>query len=104
MPMPARFIARAVLIGPGRLTRPEAAMAAANEAAMPDLPAARRPAGRFRRMVRSGTPEAVPAWIAEAQASRPAPFGRGTAADQPAVSAALAGPCLIHRAERRAHR
>jgi transposase len=37
-------------------------------------------------------PEALPAWIADAKVSMLAPFGRGIAADQPAVRAALTEP------------
>ena len=47
---------------------------------------------RTHRMVRARTPEALPTWIADAKVSMLAPFGRGIAADQPAVSAALSEP------------
>jgi transposase len=91
-PPPARSIARAMLVNRDRLTRSEATMVATIETALPALSAARGLVDRFHRMVRARTPEALPAWIAEAKASMLAPFGRGIASDQPAVSAALAEP------------
>jgi transposase len=89
---PARSIARAMLVGRDRLTRSEATMVAAIEGALPALASARGLVDRFHHMVRARTPEALPAWIAAAKASMLAPFGRGIASDQPAVSAALAEP------------
>jgi transposase len=89
---PARSIARAMLIRRDRLTRPEAAMVTAIETTLPALSAARSLVDRFHCMVRGRTPEALSAWIAEAMPSMLAPFGRGIAADQPAVCAALTAP------------
>lgn len=43
-------------------------------------------------MVRGRTPDALPRWIVDAQASMLAPFGRGVAADQPAIMAAMSEP------------
>ena len=67
-------------------------MVTAIETALPVLPAARHLIDRFHRMVRGRTPEALPGWIAAAQASMLAPLGRGIAAGQPAVCAALTAP------------
>lgn len=89
---PARSIARAMLVRRERLTRSEAVMVTAIETALPALSAARELVDRFHRMIRGRTPDALPAWIAEAQASMLASFGRGIAADQPAVRAALSEP------------
>ena len=97
---PARSIARAMLVRRDRLTRSEATMVAAIEAALPALSAARGLVERFHRMARARTPEALPAWIADAKVSMLGPFGRGIAADQPAVSAALTEPWSNGPAER----
>ena len=86
---PARSIARAMLVRRERLMRSEAVMVAAIETS---LPASRRLTDRFHRMVRGRTPDALPSWIVEAQASMLAPFGRGIAADELAVKAALSEP------------
>ena len=91
-PPSARSIARAMLVRRDRLTRSEAVMVAAIETALPALSAARGLVDRFHRMVRGRTPDALPSWIAEAQASMLAPFGRGIAADRSAVEAALSEP------------
>ena len=89
---PARSIARAMLNHRDRLTRSEAVTVTAIEAALPALSVARSLVDRFHRMVRSRTPDDLPAWTAEAVASMLAPFGRGITADQPAVRAALTEP------------
>ena len=89
---PARSIARAMQVRHERLARLEAVMVTAIETALPALSAARELVDRFHRMIRGRTPDALPAWIAEAQASMLASFGRGIAADQPAVRAALSEP------------
>jgi transposase len=89
---PARSIARAMLMRRDRLTRAEAAMVAAIKSEVPALSAARKLAERFHRMVRARTPDALPGWIADAASGMLAPFGRGIAADLPAVRAALAEP------------
>jgi len=91
-PPSVRSIARAMLVRRDRLTRSEAVMVAAIETALPALSAARGLVDRFHRMVRGRTPDALPSWIAEAQASMLAPFGRGIAADRSAVEAALSEP------------
>ncbi len=91
-PPSACSIARAMLVRRDRLTRAEAVMVTAIEAALPALSAARSLTDRFHRMVRGRTPDALPDWIAEARASMLAPFGRGVAADQPPVRAALSEP------------
>jgi hypothetical protein len=82
---PARSIACAMLVRRDRLTRSEATMVAAIEAAVPALSTAWNLVDRFHRMVRDRTPEPLQAWIADALSSMLAPFGRGIAADQPAV-------------------
>ncbi len=89
---PARSIARAMLARRDRLTRAEAVMVTAIEDALPALSAARSLTDRFHRMVRDRTPDALPGWIAEAQASMLAPFGCGIAADRCAIEAALSEP------------
>ena len=89
---PARTIARTMLAGRDRLSRSEAVMVGAIERALPDLAQSRNLVERFHRMVRGRTPEGLAAWVAEAKASMLAPFGRGVAADGPAVSAALGEP------------
>lgn len=89
---PARTIARAMLAGRDRLSRSEAVMVGAIERALPALAQARGLVERFHRMVRGRTPEALAVWVTEATASMLAPFGRGIAADGPAVRAALGEP------------
>lgn len=88
----ARSIARAMLVRRDRLTRSEATMVTAIEAGVPALAAARQLVEQFHRMVRARTPDALPAWIAEAKLGMLAAFGNGIAADQTAVSAALTQP------------
>jgi transposase len=67
-------------------------MVAAVEAAVPALAAARDLVDRFHCMLQSRTPEALPAWITEANDSMLASFGRGIVEDQAAVRAALTEP------------
>ncbi len=62
---------------------------AAVEAGVPALAAARDIVDEFHRMVRAMTPAPLRDWITRASASLLAAFGRGIAADQPAVHAAL---------------
>lgn len=88
----ARSIARTMLVRRDRLTRSEATMVAGIETAVPPLSAARSLVELFHHMVRARTPDALPAWIAEAAAGMLALFGRGDVADQPAVGAALSEP------------
>jgi transposase len=82
---PARTIARAMLAGRDRLARAEAVMVATVEAAVPALAAARDLVERFHRMLRTRTPDALPAWITEATGSMLGAFGRGIACDLPAA-------------------
>ncbi|MFC7478683.1 hypothetical protein ACFQS7_30510 [Dankookia sp. GCM10030260] len=87
--LPTRIIALAMLAARENLARAEAVMVAAIEGDMPTLATARDLMERFHRMLRSGTPEALSAWIMDAKASLIASFGRGIADDQAAVRAAL---------------
>jgi transposase len=89
---PARTIARVMLAGRDRLARAEAVMVATVEAAVPALATARDLVERFHRMLRSRTPDALPAWINDVSASMLASFGRGIVLDQVAVRATLAEP------------
>ncbi len=89
---PARTIARTMLADRDRLARAEAVMVATIEAAVPALTTARDLVDRFHRMLRSRTPEVLPAWITEATDSMLASFSRGIIDDQAAVRAALTEP------------
>ena len=89
---PVRTIARVMLARRDRLTRAEAVMVAAIEAAVPALAVARDLAERFHRMRRARTPEALLPWIADTTGSLLAAFGRGIVGDQAAVQAALSEP------------
>jgi transposase len=89
---PARSIAHAMLARRDRLTRAEATMVAAVEAGVPALATARDLVDDLHRMVRARTRAALHGWITRAIASMLAAFGRGIAADQPAVHAALIEP------------
>jgi transposase len=75
-----------------RSERAEATVAAAVEAGVPPLAAARDLVDEFHRLVRARTPAALPDWITRAGASTLALFGRGIAADRAAVRAALTEP------------
>ena len=86
---PARSLAHAMLVRRDRLTRAEATMVAAVEAGVPALATARDLVAEFHRMVRAMTPAPLRNWIARASASMLAAFGRGIAADEAAVHAAL---------------
>lgn len=89
---PARSIANAMLVGRGRLTHAEATMVAAVEAGVPALETARDIVDEFHRMIRAMTPVPLRDWITRASASMLGAFGRGIAADQPAVRTALTEP------------
>ena len=89
---PARSIAHAMLVRRDRLTRAEATMVAAVEAGVPALATARDIVDEFHRLVRAMTPAPLRDWITRASASMLAAFGRGIAADQAAVHAALTEP------------
>jgi transposase len=86
---PARMLSRLMLSERDQLTREDAITVATIESGVPMLSPARELVERFHRMLRERDPDALPAWIADAAGSMLASFGKGIAADQAVVGAAI---------------
>ena len=89
---PARAISRLMLSSRDQLTKEDAIIVASVERGVPALAPARDLVERFHRMVRDRDHEALPSWIADASSSLLTSFGKGIAADQASVAAALTQP------------
>ncbi len=75
-----------------QLTRADAMLVAALEAALPSLVTARKLVERFQKLLRSGKDEGLKAWMDDATAGPLASFGAGIRADYKAVAAAITEP------------
>jgi transposase len=89
---PARVLGRLMLNERDHLTKEDAITVATIERAVPILVSARDLVERFHRMLRDRDPDALSLWITDAASSVLASFGKGIAADQSAVAAALTQP------------
>jgi transposase len=89
---PARMLSRLMLSERDQLTREDAITVATIESGVPMLSPARELVERFHRMLRERDPDALPAWIADVAGSMLASFGKGIAADQAVVGAAMTQP------------
>ena len=88
----ARVIARLMLMVRDQLTKADAIVVAAIEAAIPALAAARDLVERFQTMIRNRNGPALDPWIADASGSLLSSFARGIADDRSAVAAAIVEP------------
>jgi transposase len=86
------MLSRLMLSERDQLTREDAITVATIESGVPMLSPARELVERFHRMLRERDPDALPAWIADAAGSMLASFGKGIAADQAVVGAAMTQP------------
>jgi transposase len=91
-PPSARVLSRLLLSERDRLTKDEAITLARIERGVPALVSARDLVDRFHQMVRDRDPVVLPALIGDLVASILASFGKGIAADQAAITAALVEP------------
>lgn len=89
---PARVLSRLMLSQRDQLTRNEAITVASIERRVTILVTARDLVERFHQLVRDRDPNALPIWITDATGSVLSSFGKGIAADQAAVAAALTEP------------
>ena len=89
---PARVLGRLMLNERDHLTKEDAITVATIERAVPILVSARDLVERFHRMLRDRDRDALSLWITDAAGSVLASFGKGIAADQAAVGAALTQP------------
>jgi transposase len=88
----ARIIARLMLMARDSLTRADAIVVAAIEAAVPALATARELVEQFQTMIRSRNRSELDPWIAKASSGLLSSFARGIADDQKAVAAAIVEP------------
>jgi transposase len=89
---PARVLSRLMLSERDQLTREDAITVASIERGAPILAPARDLVERFHRMVPDRDPDALSPWITDAAGSVLVSFGRGIAADQAVVAAAMTQP------------
>jgi len=75
-----------------QLTREDAITVASIERGVPVLVPARDLVERFHRMLRERDPDPLPAWVRDAAGGVLASFGRGIAADEAVVTAAMTQP------------
>lgn len=91
-PPSARTIARLLASQRDRLSTADVQLAAAVEAAVPALAAARDLIGRFHAMLRSKSSGGLDTWLSDAASSLLATFATGIAADRDAVATAITDP------------
>src|SRR6266849_1011850 len=89
---PARALRRLMLNERDQLTREDAITVASIERGVPVLVPARDLVERFHRMLRERDPDPLPAWVRDAAGGVLASFGRGIAADEAVVTAAMTQP------------
>lgn len=88
----ARLLARLMLTARDQLTKADAIVVAAIEAAVPALVTVRDLIERFQAMIRGRNAEALDPWIAQASDTLLTSFASGLKIDQKAVAAAITEP------------
>jgi transposase len=88
----ARLLARLMLTARDQLTKADAIVVAAIEAAVPALVTVRDLIERFQAMIRGRNAEALNPWIAQASDTLLTSFASGLKIDQKAVAAAITEP------------